>query len=138
MSVYEQENNINDNDSEKLKTSKLNDNVNEVKTVGSNGIDIEALKKRYSPVTRENRTHKENEELAARLKDKFSGAELEPYLAVAYSGIPRYALENHAEIALKKGRPPARLFMFLVGQEALWKEWKRKKEAEKEEARREA
>lgn len=81
-------------------------------------------------ITPEQRTHSQNEELAAYLSEKLSATDStrELYLAIAYSGIPRSTLERHLATALETGRVPAKLFSFLVCKEPLWLSYKNKKD----------
>ena len=73
---------------------------------------------------REQRTHKENEELAYTLASRLgvNTNNLLPYLAACYTGIAKSSLERYAALAVETGKVPAKLFMWFVGQEPLWQE----------------
>ena len=79
----------------------------------------------------EQRAHLENEALAEELRTKLSSVNKLPFLAVAYSGIPRDTINRHVTTALERSRTPIKLFMHLIKQEALWRDYQELKEKRK-------
>ena len=107
--------------------NNVSDIVNQrLKSTSSNNDIVGLFKKDYAP---ELRSDAENEAIAARLAEKLgSRGNLRPYFAVAYSGIPEQILERYAGLAKESGDHPAKLFMFFIKREPLWREYQKRRE----------
>lgn len=75
----------------------------------------------------ESRSDADNEGLAEHLSQKLGVSNKLPLYAVGYSGIPRSTIDRHLTTALEKGDIPIKLFMHLIKNEPLWRNYKEKK-----------
>jgi transcriptional regulator NrdR family protein len=65
---------------------------------------------------------KELESIIQKIADKLHATDNRPLFAAAYAGITIERLEELAEVAVKKGREPIKLFMHMIKQEPEWHE----------------
>ena len=104
----------------------FNDIANErYKYEPNNDNDIVASNEAHH--TSESRSDSQNEDLASYIAQKLSSTNTLPFLAVGYSRIPRTTIDRHLTTALEKGDTPVKLFMHLISNEALWKDYQLKK-----------